>query len=49
MMNNSMLVLNIFRLIFSAYDLVETAISIQNELAKRLEEIINEMEKELQD
>lgn len=51
MMNNSTLVLNTFGLIFSVYDLVETAISFQNgsksELAKRLEEIINEMEKEL--
>jgi hypothetical protein len=52
MMNKSIAVLNIFGIIFSVYDLIETAISLQNgsksELANKLEEIINEMEKELQ-
>jgi len=52
MMNKSIAVLNIFGIIFSVYDLIETAISLQNgsksELANKLKEIINEMEKELQ-
>jgi hypothetical protein len=52
MIENSKLALNIFVLIFNAYDMVDTMSSLRNgsksELAKKLEEIVNEMEKEIE-
>ena len=46
-----MLVLNMFDLVFRVYGIMETTTSVQNgsksEIAKRLDEVLNKMEQEL--